>query len=116
MEIRDALSSELVSTITKPGGRRHCGLAYSPDGHSLACISDTLVIWDIQTGGATREIQYSGSGDCSMVWSLDAKIVGVTEGSTVHVCDVASGTMRSPGTLQSTDKPTSGPTTDPFGS
>ena len=103
VEIRDALSSELVSTFTKPATYCDCGLAYSPDGQSLACLSDILVIWDIQTGGAAKEIQYNIC-DCSIVWSLDGKKVGMTKGTTVHVYDVASGTTCSPGTLRSNDR------------
>ena len=104
MEIRDALSSELVSAIAKPDDRRDCGLAYSPDGHFLACISDNLTIWDIQTGGAAKEIECHASCNSSIVWSLDGKTVGMTEDSTVRLYDVVSGTIRSPGTLQSGDK------------
>jgi len=44
VEIRDAFSSELVSTLTESGTILNCVLAYSPDGHSLARLSDTLVI------------------------------------------------------------------------
>ena len=101
MEIRDALSSELISSFTKPDVHHSCGLAYSPDGQSLAFLSNTLVIWDTQTGGAAKEIQYDESTDGSILWSLDGKMVGMTKGTTVHVYDVALGTTWSPGTLQS---------------
>jgi len=105
VEIRDALSSQLVSTFsTKPDIHRDCGLAYSPDGRSLACLSDTLIIWDIQTGGVAKEIQCNASGNSSVVWSLDGGMIGMTQDSTVHVCCVTSGMIRSPGTLQSSDK------------
>ena len=71
VEVRDALSSELISTFTKPAHYCDCGLAYSPDGCSLAHLSDTLIIWDIQTGGAAKKIQYDGSENGSITWSLD---------------------------------------------
>ena len=107
VEIQDPLSSELLSTLTKPNAHLICGLAYSPDGHSLACLSSTaLVIWDIQTGGVAKEIGHSGVKDnSSLVWSLDGRMVGTINGSTVHIYEVTSGTTRSPGTLQSRYKP-----------
>jgi len=103
VEIRDALSSELVSRFTEPDTDQGCGLAYSPDGQSLAYLSNTLVIWDTQTGGAAKEIQYNESIGGSIVWSLDGKMVGMTKDKAVHVYDVTLGTTWSPGTLQSMD-------------
>ena len=104
VEIRDVISSELVSTL----GRHlygHPRLAYSPDGRSLACLSDTLRIWDIQTGGAAKEIEYNNrSNSRSIVWSLDGMTVGMTWDSTVHLYDIVSGAKLSPGTFQSSDE------------
>ena len=106
VEIRDALSTELVSTFAEPGDYSDRGraLAYSPDGRSLAYLSDVLKIWDIQTGGEAKEIECNASSNCSVVWSLDGGTVGMTRDPTVHVYDLASGTIYSPGTLQSSDK------------
>ena len=83
VEIRDALSSERLSTLTNPDvpvGR----LAYSPDGSSLACLSDrhydrTLAIWDIQTGGVTKEIRvvHHDVHSASLTWSLDGGSIGI---------------------------------------
>ena len=78
VEIRDALSSERLSTLTNPkacDGR----LAYSPDGFSLACLSDhTLAIWDIQTGGVTKEIScVYVARNTSLTWSLDGGSIGI---------------------------------------
>jgi len=103
VEIRDALSSELVSTLTS-GFHLGGGLHYSPDGRLLARLSDNLIIWDIQTGGIAKEVQCDRSFGNSMVWSLDGKTICITQGSAVCVYDVASGTVRSIGTLQSRDK------------
>ena len=82
VEIRDALSSERLSTLTNPDA---CdgGLAYSPDGSSLACLSDghydrTLAIWDIQTGGLTKKITVDHFVDnASLTWSLDGGSIGI---------------------------------------
>ena len=106
VEIRDAISSELVSTLSR-NIHGSPSLAYSPDGRSLACSSYTLMIWDIQTGGGAKEIEYdneSTSSSGSIVWSLDGMTVGMTQYSTVHLYDVASGATWSPGTLQSGNK------------
>ena len=105
VEIRDASSSELVSTFTSASFDPLSELAYSPDGRLLAHLSDSLIIWDIQTGGIAKEVQCDMSYSDSMVWSLDGKAIGIIHGSAVCVYDVASGTMRSIGGLQSRDKP-----------
>ena len=123
VEIRDPLSFELLSTLTKSDARI---ITYSPDGRSLAWLSDAiLIIWDIQTGGAAKEIGYRGDNyrgeNVSLVWSLDGGTIGtilqdwVTDTMlltwdtntryTLRVCDVASGTSFSPGTLQSKRQP-----------
>ena len=104
VEIRDALSSELLSTLSEPAGDTYCALAYSPDGRSFACLSDTLRIWDIQTGGAVEEIQCYQSSTRSIVWSLDGKAIGMTRDSTVHLYYPGLGAIRSLGTLQSNDE------------
>ena len=126
VEIRDPLSSELLSTLTRSNPSHTGQLAYSPDGHFLASLSSTsLTIWDIQTGGEAREIGYSPANNISLMWSLDgAKICTVAcqrwdkyvnvmaqlldnnvYGYTVNVYDVASSTKLSSGALQSRGKP-----------
>ena len=60
VEIRDALTFGLSTTLqpTEPTSQLTGGLAYSPDGRSVAWFSDTtIIIWDIQTGGVVKEIQ-----------------------------------------------------------
>jgi hypothetical protein len=113
-EIRDAHTLEFLSTPqpTKVATRFRCGLAYSPDGCSLAGCSDTaIVVWDTQTGGVVKEIECRITDDgLELVWSLDGKTIGtvsprVLETVTVHTYDVASGTTLSPGTLHSRGKP-----------
>ena len=112
VEIRDALSSELVSTLAESDVRRSRRLAYSSDGHLLACVSDTLVISDIQTGGTAKKIQHSPSSDGPIVWSLDGRTIGTilehrdtSECYGMHVYDVASCTTWSHSTLQSSEVP-----------
>ena len=112
VEIRDGQTLEVLSTPqpTKFGTRFRCGLAYSPDGGSLAGCSDTaVVIWDTQTGGMVKAIECElPVGGLELAWSSDGTTIsGVswTEIVTVYTHDVASGTSRSLGTLQSRDKP-----------
>ena len=113
-EIWDALTLKLLSTLQSPSAatKFRCGLAYSPDGRSLAGCSDTaIVIWDTQTGGMIKEIESTITGDgLELVWSLDGKTIGtisprVLETLTVHTYDVASGTTLSSSTFQSKEKP-----------
>ena len=114
VEIRDALTLELVSTLQSPkvATRFRHGLAYSPDGFSLSgCSNAAIVMWDAQTGGVVKEIKHKITGDgLEFAWSLDGTTVGiispqVMESLPVHICNVASGTTWSPGTLQSRDSP-----------
>ena len=122
VDIRDPLSSELLSTLTRSNPSHTGQLAYSPDGYFLASLSSTsLTIWDIQTGGVAREIKYSATDGISLVWSLDGAticaIVGARRGPMdlsldrdirdypVNVYDVASATTLFSGTLQSRGRP-----------
>ena len=110
VEIRDALTLEPLFTLqsTKVAARFRRGLAYSPDGHSLAgCSNTAIIIWDTQTGGEVRAIECEVTGDgLELVWSLDGKTIGtisprVSGTHTVRTYEVASGVMRSSSTVQS---------------
>ena len=108
MEIRDPLSSELLSTLTKPDVFLTGELAYSPDGRSIASLSNytSLVIWDIQTGGVVKEIVCGDTKNVSWTWSLDGKTICIVDASyAVRVHDVASNTTLFPGALQSRHDP-----------
>ena len=103
VEIRDALSSELHSTLTNSDALVG-GLAYSPDGCSLACLSNNaIVIWDIQTGGVTKEIRdVDADRNVPLTWSSDGGSIGTIlslgndAGHVVRVYNVASGEPPSP--------------------
>ena len=114
VEVRDPLTSELLSTYqhTKPNHQLIGPLAYSPDGRSICCVSDTnIIIWDIQTGGVANEIECDDilGSLISLVWSLDGRSIGVVligdnTSWTVVKYDVSSGgALRH--TLCSADKP-----------
>ena len=114
VEIRDALALKLLSTLqpTKSAARFRPGLAFSPDGHSLAGCSDTsIVIWDIQTGGPVTNIKCEVTGDgLEFIWSLDGKLISaispwILGTVTVDIYNVTSGTKLSSSTLQSRDRP-----------
>jgi len=109
VEIRGALALNLLFTLQSTTNIRHKdGLSYSPNGHSLACCSDTaIIIWDTQTGGVIRQIDYEVDGNgWELVWSLDGDMISIlsplkSSWLTVHVYEVTSGTMRSSGTAKS---------------
>ena len=109
MEIRDATALNLLSTLQSTEVVRFTdGLAYSPDGCSLAYCSNTaIVIWDTQTGGEVGKIEHGSAGNSlELVWSLDGTMIStlslpVSGTHTVRVYEVTSGVMRSPGTVQS---------------
>ena len=114
VEIWDALSSELLSTLTTFTADSFLTYdafltgqpTFSPDGRSLACTSNhSLIVWDIQTGGVAREIVYDVIYCSWLVWSLDGGticIVGSDQNRPfVWVCDVASGITTFPRGLES---------------
>ena len=115
VEIRDPLSFELLSTLqpTDPTSKLKGTLAYSPDGHSLASLSNTLlIIWDIQTGGVAKEIPCDETSGGYVVWSLDGRMIGTMVQDqdrpvdwTLHTHDITSGTSLSPGQLRSSSRP-----------
>jgi len=112
MEIRDALTLEPLSTLrsTQVATRFRHGLAYSPDGHSLAGCSDTgIIICDTQTGGMVGKIGREAIADAlELVWSLDGKRIcaisqRVSGTHTVRTYEVTSGEIQSSGAVQSTN-------------
>jgi len=98
VKIWDALTFKLVSTLypSEPTSQLTGVLAYSPDGYSLACTSNTaLIIWDIQTGGVTQEIQCNETFNDLLVWSSDGGSICTMDqgwGLSFHRYDVTSGT------------------------
>jgi len=113
VEIRNQLTLELITILqpTETTPRLTGPLAYSPDGRSIACASDTaILIWDIQTGGVAKEIECSPK-NISLVWSsgggaictlnLEDQVTFVA-----HTYDIPSGRASSRGTpFHSEDNP-----------
>jgi len=112
VEIRNQLTLELITILQPPETIPYLTgpLAYSPDGRSIACASNTaIVIWDIQTGGVAKEIGCSAD-NISLVWALNGQTICTInsedrETFTVHTYNVSSGMASSPGTLRSGDNP-----------
>ena len=101
VEVWDALTLKLLSTMQLPTvvTKLKGGIAYSPDGCSLAgCSRNAIIIWDIQTGGVVREIKCRDThNSLELVWSLDWKTIGTIsrrEWSTFDIAfyNVTSGT------------------------
>ena len=98
VEIRNQLTFELLTTLqsSKYTSPALSLLAFSPDGRSLAVgFPDTIIIWDIQTGGVAKEIKCDGNVR-SLVWSLDGESIAVTlyrrlSTQGVETYDVVSG-------------------------
>ena len=97
VEVRNQLTFELLTILKTEGTSQPTGpLTYSPDGRSLACgISGAIVIWDIQTGGVAKEIEFFGRMG-SLVWSSDGMTIAITpdDGDSIQGTrryDVASG-------------------------
>ena len=80
VEIWDALTLKLLSTMQSPKtvSRFGNGVAYSPDGHSLAgCSNTAIIIWDTQTGGIVKEIKCKIPYNSELLWSLSGNTIGV---------------------------------------
>ena len=114
VEIYDSLSFELLSTLMPIESAQESmdQLAYSMDGRSAASVfGGSLVIWDTQTGGVAKEIEYGGTYSASLAWSLNGSTICIVSADmmpspyTVFIYDIASGVMCSPGTLPSADEP-----------
>jgi len=105
VEVRNQLTLELSATLLPPETTPQLmgPLAYSPDGYTLACASNTaIVIWDVQTGGVAQEIK-CGISIISLVWSLCGEKICTIEDNIVHVYSVVSGRTLSCDILQSRD-------------
>jgi len=114
VEIWDALTLKFLSSphSTKITTTFRHGLAYSPDGHSLAACSNTgIIIWDTQTGGEARRISFEVTGnELELVWSLDGNKMSTISPEGVHAFivylhDISTGTTKSPGILHSSRRP-----------
>ena len=95
VEVRGRHTFELVSMEPAETTLRLTGpLAYSPDGRSLACVSDvSVVVWDIQTGGIAQQIELR-TDNISIEWSPDGReivTIGDWEAPSVNTYDIATG-------------------------
>ena len=114
VEIRDALTLKPISTpqSTKATTVFRSGLAYSPDGYSLAGCSDSaIIIWDTQTGGEVTRVTCGVTHDgLELTWSKDGKTIAAVspwKSGTITICtySISSGTILPIGTLRSRDRP-----------
>ena len=114
-EIWDPFTSELLSTLRSTESTYHpiFTVAFSPDGRSLAGLSDnSFIIWDIQTGGVAKVWDCDLIG-VSLVWSLDGRVIGAILRKSIfslgyadmQVCNVDSGATLFHGAIQSIGAP-----------
>ena len=104
VQIRNALTLELVSTLQPAiqNSNPSAPPSYHPDGRSLACVTNTgIIIWDIQTGGVVKEIQWDTVGCKVLAWLLDGQVVGALCDQTVHIYNIASSMTPSPISFES---------------
>ena len=102
VEIRNQLTFQILAVFQSPKNTSNLQrpVAYSPDGRSLACgSSGGIVVWDIQTGGVAKSIDFEGT-TLSLVWSLDGRTLGsvfryLNGSSHIKTYDVASGVQLS---------------------
>jgi len=112
VEIRNQLTLEPTAILqhTEIIPRLTDLLAYSLDGRSIACTSDTaIVIWDVQTGGVVERLTCN-TKCISLVWSPDGQTLCAIEAGdqgtfVVHTYDVSSGTTLTSSSFQSGDDP-----------
>ena len=97
VEIRNHLTFELIDIFQFTAKHPSTGpLTYAPDGRSLASgFSNSIVIWDIQTGGVSKVIKCPAQ-ILSLVWSMDGTTIATTLVSgrrtwKMRTYDVASG-------------------------
>ena len=80
--IFDAVTLNLLSTLESPPGFiGHWCLSFTPDGRFLTrfFLGDTILSWDIQTGGSLGTVQsrlsYISQGPLSLTYSMDGKMI-----------------------------------------
>jgi WD40 repeat protein len=79
---------------TPPGLSAAQGVAFSPDGHTLAATdNDGLILWDVATRGQRLRLRLSGVRDVAVAFSPDGRFLASCGRSVVHVWDAASGEL-----------------------
>jgi len=74
------------------------GLAFSPDGHTLAAVDSAhVVLWNVEGRGATRRATLESKGDrlTNVAWSPDGATIYANGAGTLR-WDAVSGAARSP--------------------
>jgi WD40 repeat protein len=83
MVLLDAETGKVLWTVE---GKRWWRLAFSPDGKTLAALSDGVTLWDVQTG----EVRATCGGAACLDFSPDSRTLA-TGGDPIRLWDVPTG-------------------------
>jgi ankyrin repeat protein/WD40 repeat protein len=81
ISIRDAATGEVIRSFTTDAPVTH--LKLKSDGHSVAGVirsSNTIAIWDADTGDVMRQMQIIGPGFSCLAYSNDGKLLAASFG------------------------------------
>jgi WD40 repeat protein len=97
IRIFDVTARKQIGTLRLPMGGGSYGLAFSPDGKTLASNrgNDEPVLFDLKKGRIhTRCDVKGGSGDRAVAYSLDGKLLFAKNGGCLRLIEASTGRGR----------------------
>jgi WD40 repeat protein len=95
IELWDTTTGQITQTLSRQKYWTS-GLAFSPDGHTLASASwdNTITLWDVATGKVLRPISGLANFPGELAFSPDGRTLAVGNGdNTIQLRDVATGQL-----------------------